>query len=56
MYRICRLRLGPNFGVRLAADKKMLFTVSGLENASLRFLQRNICGHAAEVAPMYDCG
>ena len=33
MYKVCGLRLGPNFVVRLAADKNFLFAVCGREKS-----------------------
>ena len=50
MYKVCGLRLGPNFVVRLAADKNFLFAVCGREKSlCLRFLVINIYGHTVVV-------
>ena len=52
MYRVCSLQLGPNFVVRLAAEKSfhLRLTVELLTQIShfnLRFLAINIYGYTA---------
>ena len=55
MYRVCGLRLGPNFGVWPAAGKNfyLWLTVEKMRafaGETCAFLPRNICGQTAEVA------
>ena len=55
MYRVCLLRLGLNFGVRLTADKNFymrLFYYRLRKCMRLRFSLRNVYGHTVVVAPI----
>ena len=48
IYRVCGQRLGPNFGVRPAVEKKL--RVNGWGDTCMRFLPINNYSHAAVMA------
>ena len=47
MYSVCKLRLSPNFGMPLTAEKNsyLRLTVEKMHIMRLRFSWENICGH-----------
>ena len=53
MYRPCGLRLSPNFGSQPAVGKNFFFYWVR-KCKRLRLLQRNVCGHAAVVARIFQ--
>ena len=52
MYRVCSLRLGPNFGMQLIAEKSFYLRLRSRKYMPTGFSRGNIDGHTAVLAPI----